>query len=130
MATDDRRELIRDRIAEARAAKGLTQNALAQAIGVTGGAISQRMARDSSFREWLTLARIAEVLGVSADWLLGIQKPGPAAQSSTGKDASGRLIADLLDRVPEEHKALAVKGVQALLLGLRAQRPRKGRARG
>ncbi|MCL6615136.1 MAG: helix-turn-helix domain-containing protein, partial [Firmicutes bacterium] len=60
------------RLKEARRARNLTQAELGRLVGVGKSAISQ-YEHGLRLPETAVLARLAEALGVSADWLLGIE---------------------------------------------------------
>ncbi len=64
-------ETIGKRIAALRRAKGLTQDQLAERVGVTAQAVS-KWENDNSCPDISILPLIAEVLGVSTDMLLGV----------------------------------------------------------
>ncbi|MFZ5787199.1 MAG: XRE family transcriptional regulator [Acidobacteriota bacterium] len=72
--TSDRdwRETVLDRISNQLRAKGLKQVDLARRLGVTDSAVSQWMAGRSE-PSWWALAELSRMLGVSADWLLGLK---------------------------------------------------------
>ena len=64
------------RIRAARRAIGMTQGALAEAVGVTRSAVAQ-WETDRAGQIRANLARIAEVLGVSLAYLVqGVEEPG------------------------------------------------------
>lgn len=69
-------DLVKDRLQTALDAKGLSQRELGRKIGITGSAISQRMARENALKDWWALFRIAQELGVSADEILGLKPVG------------------------------------------------------
>jgi transcriptional regulator with XRE-family HTH domain len=64
-------EILAQRIKEARRLKSLVQEDLARSLGVTVGTISG-YERDYREPDLKTLARLAELLGVTTDYLLGI----------------------------------------------------------
>ncbi|MEP3345714.1 MAG: helix-turn-helix transcriptional regulator [Litoreibacter sp.] len=69
----DRAELFRTRIATAMDAKGASQSALAREIGVDRSTVSQLLkAETARLPNAQVVAECARVLGVSADWLLGL----------------------------------------------------------
>ena len=59
-----------DRLRTARRRSGLSVRALGRRLGVSGSAVAQWEARQGSQPAASRLAQIAEVLGVSVDWLL------------------------------------------------------------
>ena len=80
-----------DRVRQLRRDAGMTQVALAEALGITQGFLSQVEAgqRDVSTK---TLVELATILKVSVDFLLGVEESGidkesesqPAATSQVG----------------------------------------------
>jgi len=67
-----RADLFRSRLAEAMAAKGTNQSALARAVGVDRSTISQLLAPGTRLPNAQVVAESAAALGVSGDWLLGL----------------------------------------------------------
>lgn len=75
-----------DKISELLAKKGMTQSDLARATGISTGLISQWKKRSQNpSAEKLTV--VAEVLGVSVDYLMGKEKP-----SAVGEELSGMTL--------------------------------------
>ncbi|MGL4311213.1 MAG: helix-turn-helix domain-containing protein [Paracoccaceae bacterium] len=76
-----RAQLFRARLTAAMAERGLTQAALARAIGVDRSTVSQLAGADSArLPNAQVVGDCAAVLGVSADWLLGLsERPEPLA---------------------------------------------------
>jgi transcriptional regulator with XRE-family HTH domain len=68
--------MIGDRIREARLRSGHTQESLAEVLNITIRQIS-RYENNESFPNADSLARLAKVMNVSADYLLGLE-PDPA----------------------------------------------------
>lgn len=77
-----RADLFRDRLAEAMARKGLSQSALARAVGVDRSTISQLLGEATvRLPNAQVAAECAAALGVSCDWLLGLaDRPEPARE--------------------------------------------------
>ena len=76
----DRAELFRARLAEAMADRGMTRAALARAVGVDRSTLSQLLAPGTRLPNAQLAADCAQVLGISADWLLGLTgRPEPIA---------------------------------------------------
>lgn len=72
-------ETLGKRIASLRKKLGMTQDKLAEALGVTAQAVS-KWENDQSCPDITTLPRLAKILGVSTDTLLGLESPQlPAA---------------------------------------------------
>jgi transcriptional regulator with XRE-family HTH domain len=69
----DRAELFRTRVADAMNTSRITQSALARAIGVDRSTVSQLLKSETArLPNAQVIAECARVLGVSADWLLGL----------------------------------------------------------
>jgi transcriptional regulator with XRE-family HTH domain len=76
----DRADLFRARLAEAMADRGITRAALARAAGVDRSTLSQLLAPGTRLPNAQLAADCAQVLGISADWLLGLTgRPEPIA---------------------------------------------------
>jgi transcriptional regulator with XRE-family HTH domain len=76
----DRAELFRARLAEAMADRGMTRAALARAVGVDRSTLSQLLSPGTRLPNAQLAADCAQVLGISADWLLGLTgRPEPIA---------------------------------------------------
>jgi len=76
----DRAELFRARLAEAMADKGMTRAALAREVGVDRSTLSQLLSPGTRLPNAQLAADCAQVLGISADWLLGLTgRPEPIA---------------------------------------------------
>lgn len=85
-----------NKLAEARRAKNLTQEQLAQQLGVTRQAVS-RWESDAAYPETDKIVRMAQLLEVSCDYLLqdGVDKGGcPVASTVTRllRQAQGRKV--------------------------------------
>ena len=77
----DRAALFRTRLAEAMAEKGMSQSALARATGVDRSTVSQLLTPGKRLPNAALAADCAAVLGISADWLLGLsERPEPLAE--------------------------------------------------
>lgn len=66
-------------ISDFRRSKGLTQDEVASRLGVSAQAVS-KWENDISYPDISLLAPLAELLGVSIDELLSVQKPQPATR--------------------------------------------------
>ena len=93
------------RIRQARERKGLSQEALAELLNVTKGLVSQ-------YETGLTsppskrFSQLAEVLGVSADWLLTGGEPEEQTKAQTKTELEALLI---LRNLPHEEQRRALK---------------------
>ena len=89
-ATVGRTELAK-RIKSARETAGITQRDLAKRLAVSVGAVGQWETGGTPATD--RLANLANVLGVSLDWLLGnSMQPPPSARASGGFEEDLRLI--------------------------------------
>ncbi|NTT85975.1 helix-turn-helix transcriptional regulator [Tabrizicola sp. SY72] len=77
----DRAALFRNRLAEAMAAEGISQSALARRLGVDRSTLSALLAPGTRLPNAQLAADCAMALDVSCDWLLGLAaQPEPAAR--------------------------------------------------
>ena len=93
-------------VAELRRERGMTQLELANRMGVTDKAVS-KWERDLSLPDVESVSRLAEVLGVSADELLGTMSRKPGTENAPSPLA--RKVVEIAD--------LALKAV-ALAMGV------------
>jgi transcriptional regulator with XRE-family HTH domain len=93
------------RIRQARDAKGFSQERLAELLSVTKGLVSQ-------YETGLTMVpskrfnQLAEVLGVSADWLLTGGEPTEQTKAQTKAELEGLMI---LRSLPVDEQRRAIK---------------------
>ena len=80
-------QTIGKRIAQNRKRLGLTQDALAEKLGVTAQAVS-KWENDQSCPDITTLPKLAEIFGTSTDALLGVQEPAYEAEVVTAASES------------------------------------------
>lgn len=94
-----------------RKARGLTQQQLADMVGVLNVSISN-YERGTQMPDILTLKKIANVLGVSTDTLLGLDPP------EKGKDVpqtiEARSVSFAMDTLPQDQRELILKMVKAM----------------
>ena len=100
---------LKDRIAQARKAAGLSQEQLGEKLGVSGQAVSEWESGAVS-PDAAALAAMCRELGVSADWLL--LGKGPDGAPLTGEDRPDRYT--LLLPVPTGQPYTANKAVSRL----------------
>lgn len=120
MNRSDRAALFRARLAEAMAARGLTQAALARACGVDRSTVSQILAPGNRMPGADVAASAAQALGVSADWLLGLSaRPEPLADilaaSLTITEAPRALIDETIFGWHREAAGYKIRHVPATL---------------
>lgn len=78
----NRAKLFRDRLAQAMAAAGQSQSALARAVGVDRSTFSALLSPGTRLPNAQVVAEAAAALGVSSDWLLGLaETPAPLDQA-------------------------------------------------
>ena len=72
--------------------RNLTQQGLAEAVGVAKNTISRLEQGGITDLRGQVIARLAQVLGVSADYLLGLDTPeqDPPAEQATSKGSSSK----------------------------------------
>jgi len=95
----EKQRIIGERVAQAREAKRLTQPIVADRVNVTLRAY-QNWEAGSTRIAWPNLERLADVLDVSADWILtGIDEPAEVAELPTGLQSELAAINRKLDRI-------------------------------
>lgn len=116
-----RARLFRDRLAQAMATGGHSQSGLARAAGVDRSTISQLLADDGPrLPNAQVVGACAQVLGVSADWLLGLSDRPESAQalmaaSSGMTDAPRALVDEQIFRWHREAEGTKIRYVPATL---------------
>jgi transcriptional regulator with XRE-family HTH domain len=117
----NRATLFRSRLTEAMAQRGLTQSALARAVGVDRSTISQILSGTSDRLPGAHLAAdFAVALQISADWLLGLTgRPEPLADllaaTVTMKEAPRALIDETIFGWHQEAAGYKIRHVPATL---------------
>ena len=116
-----RARLLRDRLTEAMARRGLSQSALAAAVGVDRSTVSQLLKDDGArLPNAHLVGGCAQALGVSADWLLGLSdRPQSAADllatSLTLTDAPRALVDETIFAWHREAEGYKIRHVPAAL---------------
>ena len=118
----DRAALLRDRLSTAMALSGTSRAALARQVGIDRSSISQILApEDARLPGAHVLAGVAQVLGVSADWLLGLtdrpEQAGELLATTLSISEAGRAaeIDDQLFAWHEEARGYKIRHVPATL---------------
>ncbi|WP_136645086.1 helix-turn-helix domain-containing protein [Tabrizicola sp. YIM 78059] len=116
----DRAPVFRARLAEAMAARGITQAALARATGVDRSTISALLQPGTRLPNAQLAADCARALGISADWLLGLSgRPEPIADllaaSLTLTEAPRALIDERIFAWHQEAAGYKIRHVPATL---------------
>ena len=94
---------------ELRKQRGLTQQQLADMVGVLNVSISN-YERGAQMPDILTLKKIANVLGVSTDVLLGLDSP----EKETPQTLEARSVSFAMDSLPKEQRELILNMVKAM----------------
>ncbi|SIN82175.1 helix-turn-helix domain-containing protein [Vannielia litorea] len=116
-----RAALFRDRVARALAEAGMSQAALARAVGVSRSTLSQLLRGDTPRLPGAQLlGDLAGALGISADWLLGLtDRPERAAQLARAAlsitQAERALIDDQIFAWHQEAAGYKIRHVPATL---------------
>lgn len=100
------------RIAKVRRAKGMTQEKLAESVGLEPTTISRQETGHRSM-SISTLALVAKELGVGVGDLLDSRRPLPEPQM----DADTEELLKLFDALPPERKGLILKMARELVGG-------------
>lgn len=95
------------RIREVIATSGLSQVTFAERVGLRASTLSQSLEGIRRFSS-LDIARIAEIAGVTVDWLLGIARSKPATTAPAG-GAAGEMI-ETANLIAEVRTGLASLG--------------------
>ena len=105
--TKNPRTPLGQRIAQARERAGISQKQLAELLDTDQQRVAYWERNASGFRSEATLARIAEVLGVSADELLGTKPPRKQVAKPIGK---ARQLFDAVSKLPrrQQEKIIAI----------------------
>ncbi|MBU9697576.1 helix-turn-helix transcriptional regulator [Rhodobacteraceae bacterium HSP-20] len=116
----DRADLFRSRLAEAMATRAITRAALARAVGVDRSTLSQLLAPGTRLPNAQLAADVAQALGISADWLLGLTgRPEPVADllatSLTVTEAPRALIDETIFAWHREAAGYKIRHVPATL---------------
>ena len=98
-------------IRELRKKKGLTQQQLAEKVGISNVSLSN-YERGTQMPDLNTLARIAVELDVSTDILLGIS--GEVTETEVPKTPEARIMAAGMDKLPKEMRTQALEIMQAV----------------
>ena len=85
------------KLAQARRKNNLTQEQLAEKLGVTRQAVS-RWESDAAYPETDKIVRLSQLLGVSCDWLLQEGEEVPAPSGGTAPALVTRLLAQAAGR--------------------------------
>jgi transcriptional regulator with XRE-family HTH domain len=107
------RESLGDRIRRRRLAKGLTQTELGRLIGVSQRVVAYYELKGSSPPPGI-LVKIADVLAVSTDVLLGRQKTGHAGDREPARDVRRLRHLKRLDELPINDRKAVFKIIDAL----------------
>ena len=107
-------ETIGARIARLRREKGLTQVELAQALDVSQPVVSD-YENDVIKLSGETIVALAQILGASADELLGLETPARAAAGATIKNRRIYRQLQSIDRLPKRDQEALARTIDAFL---------------
>ncbi|HEY8308946.1 MAG TPA: helix-turn-helix transcriptional regulator, partial [Gemmatimonadaceae bacterium] len=112
------RESFGDRLRSSRqqlARKGrkLTQGDLARAVGVERNTVSRWENGGMLPKDPAVIASLAEVLEVTADWLIGGNRPG-IASTELHEGATGQYLDPAIEELPARARAVAVGYIDRL----------------
>ncbi len=124
----DRAPVFRARLAEAMAARGITQSELARQTGVDRSTISALLHAGTRLPNAQLAADCARALGISADWLLGLSgRPEPIADllaaSLSMTEAPRALIDERIFAWHQEAAGYKIRHVPATLPDMLKIRP-------
>lgn len=100
------------KLRELRKARGLTQQQLADKVGVLNVSISN-YERGAQMPDILTLTKIANVLGVSTDTLLGLNDTD---EDNPPRTFEARILASGIDKLPKAKREQALNVIKAMFL--------------
>jgi transcriptional regulator with XRE-family HTH domain len=107
----DKRPLLGENIAQARLQAGLTQQQLADKLGTTQRVITY-WEREAVGLRADQLAKLAEALGVSADYFLGRD----SKKRGNGPIGKARLIFEQVSQLPRDRQQRILSTVEDLLI--------------
>ena len=116
----NRAALFRQRLAQAMAATGQSQSALARAVGVDRSTFSALLSSGTRLPNAQVVAEAAAALGVSSDWLLGLAETAAPLDQALGQavtltDAPRALFDDAIFGWHQEAAGYKIRHVPATL---------------
>lgn len=102
-----------EKLRELRKARGLTQQQLADKVGILNVSLSN-YERGTQMPDILTLTRIANVLGVSTDTLLGLNDVDE--DENIPQTLEARILAKGIDKLPKQQREQALNVVKAMFM--------------
>ena len=106
-------ETIGNRIARLRKDKGMTQKELAEALGVSQPAVSD-YENDAIGLESTRIVQLAQILGVSADEILGLEKAIKATSAGMGNRRLYRQLQSI-DKLPKRDQEALLRTIDTFL---------------
>ncbi|MCP9496803.1 MAG: helix-turn-helix domain-containing protein [Pyrinomonadaceae bacterium MAG19_C2-C3] len=114
LATQAGMETIAERVARMRREKGITQVEMAELLGVSQPVVSE-YERGTLRLHGELIAKVAEILGVSADEILGLE--AKAISKAKGAATNRRLLRRLqqIDNLPKRDQEALLRTIDAFL---------------
>lgn len=106
-------ETIGNRVARLRKNKGMTQTELAEALAVSQPVVSD-YENDVIGLDSARIVQLAQVLGVSADEILGLEKAASASSAGIGNRRLYRQLQSI-DRLPKRDQEALFRTIDAFL---------------
>ncbi len=116
LATQAGMETIAERVARLRREKGLTQVEMAELLGVSQSVVSD-YERGALRLHGELIAKVAEILSVSADELLGLTETASAQQRTGAAPKNRRLLRRLeqIETLPKRDQEALLRTIDAFL---------------
>ena len=113
MAKAVMQETMGNRIARLRKDKGMTQTELAEALGVSQPVVSD-YENDVIGLDSARIVQLAQILGVSADEILGLEKAIKATSAGMGNRRLYRQLQSI-DKLPKRDQEALLRTIDAFL---------------
>ena len=116
LATQAGMETIAERVARMRREKGITQVEMADLLGVSQSVVSD-YERGALRLHGELIAKIAEILGVSADEILGLEAKHGAGKKEKSAATNRRLLRRIqqIDNLPKRDQEALLRTIDAFL---------------
>lgn len=116
LATQAGMETIAERVARMRREKGITQVEMSDLLGVSQSVVSD-YERGALRLHGELIARVAEILAVSADEILGLEAKNGAGKKEQGAVVNRRLLRRVqqIDNLPKRDQEALLRTIDAFL---------------